>query len=147
MRRRLLLVLALLLASAAPAAAKAIPQEVAFMASDATPLACTYWAPESLGATRAPAVMLFHGLGGARADMTSYADQLGNAGYASLACDARGHGVSGGLFGLDGPRDVQDTRELFDWLAARPEVDAARIGALGVSLGGGAVWNAAAAGG
>jgi alpha-beta hydrolase superfamily lysophospholipase len=145
-RRRLLFVLALLLASAGPAAAKAIPQEVAFVASDGTPLACTYWVPESLGTSRAPAVMLFHGLGGARANMSSYADQLGNAGYASLACDARGHGVSGGLFGLDGPRDVQDTRELFDWLAARPEVDGARIGALGVSLGGGAVWNAAAAG-
>ena len=29
---------------------------------------------------------------------------------ASLECDARGHGASEGLFGLDGPRDVQDTR-------------------------------------
>jgi hypothetical protein len=34
---------------------------------------------------------------------------LGPAGFASLMCDARGHGASGGLFDLDGPRDVQDT--------------------------------------
>jgi alpha-beta hydrolase superfamily lysophospholipase len=143
--RRFLVIPVLLLAFAAPAAAKSIPQEVPFTSSDGTTLACTYWAPAGLGA-RAPAVMLFHGLGGKRADMAGYADQLGNEGYAALACDARGHGVSGGLFGLDGPRDVQDTRELFDWLAARPEIDGERIGALGISLGGGAVWNATAAG-
>ena len=61
-------------------------------------------------------------------------------------CDARGHGQSQGLFGLDGPRDVQDTKELFDFLAARPEISDTQIGALGISLGGGAVWNAAVAG-
>src|SRR5207253_7493659 len=59
-----------------------------------------------------------------------------------LECDARGHGVSEGLFGLDGVRDVQDTRELFAWLTARPEISDTQIGALGISLGGGAVWNA-----
>src|SRR5262249_56956436 len=52
----------------------------------------------------------------------------------------------GGMFGLDGPRDVQDVRELFTWLAQRPEVSDTQIGAFGISLGGGAVWNAAAAG-
>ena len=67
---------------------------------------------------------------------------LAPAGYASLECDARGHGVSEGLFGLDGARDVQDTRELFAWLTARPEISDTQIGALGISLGGGAVWNA-----
>lgn len=66
------------------------------------------------------------------------------AGYETLECDARGHGASGGLFGLDGARDVQDTRELFDWFAAR--LGDTDIGALGISLGGGAVWNALIAG-
>jgi alpha-beta hydrolase superfamily lysophospholipase len=61
-------------------------------------------------------------------------------------CDARGHGTSGGLFGLDGPRDVQDTKELFAWLTARPEISKTAVGAFGISLGGGAVWNAAVAG-
>ncbi len=50
------------------------------------------------------------------------------------------------MFGLDGPKDVQDTRDLFDWLAARSDVSDTQIGAFGLSLGGGAVWNAAVAG-
>jgi hypothetical protein len=41
---------------------------------------------------------------------------------------------------------VQDTRELFTWLTARPEISDTQIGAYGYSLGGGAVWNATAAG-
>ena len=87
--------------------------------------------------------MLFHGLGGKHQDMEPLATQfLAPAGYASLECDARGHGASEGLFGLDGPRDVQDTKELFAWLAARPRSSDTQIGALGISLGGGAVWNA-----
>jgi predicted acyl esterase len=71
---------------------------------------------------------------------------LAPAGYASLMCDARGHGASGGLFGLDGPTDVADTQFLFNWLTARPEISDTEIGAFGISLGGGAVWNAAVAG-
>jgi esterase/lipase len=91
--------------------------------------------------------MLFHGLGGRHQDMEPLATQfLAPAGYAALACDARGHGTSEGVFGLDGPRDVQDTRELFTWLTTRPEISDTQIGALGISLGGGAVWNAAVAG-
>jgi esterase/lipase len=90
--------------------------------------------------------MLFHGLGGRRQDMQQLDAQLAAAGYTSLACDARGHGASEGLFGVDGPRDVQDTKELFAWLTARPEVSDTQIGALGISLGGGAVWNATTAG-
>jgi alpha-beta hydrolase superfamily lysophospholipase len=65
---------------------------------------------------------------------------LAPAGYAALACDARGHGASGGQFGLDGPRDVQDTKELFTWFTQR--IGTTNVGALGISLGGGAVWNA-----
>ena len=56
-----------------------------------------------------------------------------------LTFDARGHGESGGLVSIDGPREIADTREVFDWLAARPEIDKTRIGAWGISLGGGAV--------
>ena len=91
--------------------------------------------------------MLFHGLGGRhRTWSRSRRSSSRRSGIAALACDARGHGASGGLFGLDGPRDVQDTKELFAWLAARPEISDTQIGALGVSLGGGAVWNATVAG-
>jgi alpha-beta hydrolase superfamily lysophospholipase len=146
--RRVVLVLLVASAFHAGAGAAATPQQVAIAASDGVQLACTLAEPD--GAPPAggwPAVMLFHGLGETRAAMQAVADAyLVPAGYASLACDARGTGGSGGLFGLDGPRDVQDTRELFAWLAARPEVSDSQIGALGRSLGGGAVWNATAAG-
>jgi alpha-beta hydrolase superfamily lysophospholipase len=126
----------------------ASPQELTIAASDGTQLACALVEPD--GAPPAagwPAVMLFHGLGGRHQDMETFATQfLAPAGYASLMCDARGHGVSGGLFGLDGAVDVQDTRELFAWLTARTEISDTQIGAYGISLGGGAVWNATAAG-
>jgi pimeloyl-ACP methyl ester carboxylesterase len=146
MVRRLLLLSAAALALAAPAAAKGVSQDVTLTMSDGVQIACTFWSPQGVEATPVPGVMLFHGLGGKRQDMTADAELLSTAGYAALACDARGHGQSGGLFGLDGPRDVQDTQELFDWLASQPGVRGDAIGGLGVSLGGGAVWNAAAAG-
>ncbi len=64
----------------------------------------------------------------------------------ALACDARGTGDSGGKFGLDGPKEVQDAQDLLNWFAGRADVSNTKIGALGLSLGGGAVWNAAVAG-
>jgi len=126
----------------------ATPQELTIAASDGTQLACALVEPDGTAPDGGwPAVMLFHGLGGKHEDEEPFATTyLAPAGYASLMCDARGHGASGGLFGLDGPVDVQDTRELFSWLTARPEISDTQIGALGISLGGGAVWNAVAAG-
>jgi alpha-beta hydrolase superfamily lysophospholipase len=142
-----LLVVAAALAWSAPAPGAIAPQELTVAASDGARLACALYEPDGTPPTAGwPAVMLFHGLGGTRRDLQPLAVQLAPAGYAALACDARGHGTSEGFFGLDGPRDVQDTRELFTWLATRPEISDTQIGAMGFSLGGGAVWNAAVAG-
>jgi ABC-2 type transport system ATP-binding protein len=139
-------VLALVLAVAALVAGA--PQPVTITASDGVPLSCSLVEPD--GAPPAggwPAVILFHGLGGSHADMEPVATlALAPSGFAALMCDARGTGASGGVWGLDGPRENQDARDLFTWLAARPEISDTAIGALGLSLGGGAVWNAAAAG-
>jgi alpha-beta hydrolase superfamily lysophospholipase len=116
--------------------------------SDGAQLACSLVEPDGTPPTGGwPALMLFHGLGGTHQQLEPVALQyLVPAGYATLQCDARGHGISGGLFGLDGPRDVQDTRDLFIWLTARPEISDTQVGAYGLSLGGGAVWNATMAG-
>src|SRR5581483_2190561 len=126
----------------------ATPQPVTVKASDGVPLACSFVEPDGTAPPGGwPAVILFHGLGGSHTDMEPLATQvLAPAGYASLECDARGTGASGGVWGLDGPREDQDARDLFDWLAARPEISDTQIGAFGISLGGGAVWNATAAG-
>ena len=116
--------------------------------SDGTALACGLILPS--GAAPAggwPGVILFHGLGQSHAAMETIAGAaLAPLGFASLACDARGTGASGGMFGLSGPKEVQDARDLFNWFAARGDVSDTQIGAFGLSLGGGAVLNAAVAG-
>jgi dienelactone hydrolase len=123
-------------------------QELTIKASDGTNLSCGLVLPGGSAPSGGwPGVLLFHGLGQNHRYMETIANAaLAPAGFASLACDARGTGASGGRFGLDGPKEVQDVRDLFAWLAARGDVSNTRIGAFGLSIGGGAVWNAAVAG-
>jgi predicted acyl esterase len=125
--------------------ARAGSTEVTLQMDDGVSLAGTLYLPEGTPPSGGwPAVMLFHGLGSTRASMASIAQGfLVNQGYAVLAYDARGHGASGGLVTLDGPREIADVREAFDWLASRSDVSDTRIGAMGFSLGGGAVLRAA----
>jgi predicted acyl esterase len=139
-------------------AAHAIPplglwtkSDVMIRASDGTQLASTLYVPTSAQgeppAAGWPAIVMFHGLGGTRASMNTIAEQtFAGEGYAVLTTDHRGHGESGGLFNVDGPAEIQDARDLYDWLAARPNIDKAHIGAWGISLGGGVVWGALKAG-
>ena len=135
--------------ASATRAAHASTQELTITASDGTKLACGLVLPPALPAPPGgwPGVILFHGLGQSHKDMETIANAaLAPVGFASLMCDARGTGASSGTFGLDGPKEVQDARDLFNWFAARSDVSDTRIGAFGLSLGGGAVWNAAVAG-
>jgi predicted acyl esterase len=116
--------------------------------SDGVEIATTLYEP--LGAPRVggwPAVVMFHGYGGDRSSMNTIAESTWAINdYAVLTLDTRGHGESGGLFDLNGPRTIQDARELYEWLAARPSINRGSIGAWGISLGGGAVWKSLAAG-
>jgi predicted acyl esterase len=90
-------------------------------------------------------VLVLHGLAGNRGTVDAIASTFANAGYSVLAYDARGHGASGGEITLAGPREVADLRALRNAFAARPEVSD-RVGAWGISYGGGQIWNALAAG-
>lgn len=145
--RVVLVILAAALLCAGGASAASGWHNVTIQASDATPLACAYITPSgSPPAGGWPGVILFHGLGQSHLDMEPYGAALAQFGFAALACDARGTSGSGGKFGLDGPKEVQDARDVFTWFAARSDVSDTRIGALGLSLGGGVVWNAAVAG-
>jgi ABC-2 type transport system ATP-binding protein len=140
-------ILAAALVCAGGASAASGWTEVTISASDATPLTCAYIIPSGTAPGGGwPGVILFHGLGQSRADMEPIGTVLAQFGFAALACDARGTGGSGGKFGLDGTREAQDAQDLFDWFAARTDVSNTQIGAFGLSLGGGAVWNAAVAG-
>ncbi len=145
--RAALAVLAAALVCAGTASATANWTQATIDASDGTPLACAYRLPAGTPPNGGwPGVILFHGLGGSRNNMKTLGNALVQAGFASLACDARGTGGSGGKFGFDGPKEVQDAQDLFDWFASRSDVSDTEIGALGRSMGGGEVWNAAAAG-
>ena len=135
-------------ASAVHAGTRATAQELTITTSDGTKLACGLVLPAgSPPAGGWPGVILLHGLGQTHAAMEAIANAaLAPLGFAALACDSRGTGASGGKFGLEGPNEVQDARDLFNWFAARTDVSDTRIGAFGLSLGGAAVWNAAVAG-
>ena len=117
-------------------------------ASDGVQLATTLYEPATAAPVGGwPAIVMLHGIGGTRASMNQIAEQVfAPAGYAVLTFDFRGHGESGGLFDVDGPREVQDVQNLFAWLTARPEIDRAHVGGWGISLGGGAVWESLKAG-
>ncbi|HJU48725.1 MAG TPA: alpha/beta fold hydrolase [Gaiellaceae bacterium] len=131
------------LLGAAPAGAFS-RQDVTVTMDDGVPLAATLFLPDGAPPPGGwPAIVFLHGLAGNRQQMTAVAERYGFAGerYAVLAFDARGHGQSGGLVSIDGPREVADTRAVFDWLRARPDVADDRIGAWGISYGGGAIWN------
>jgi predicted acyl esterase len=152
---RFAVVLAILVLAAPGTASAFGKQDRMITMSDGARIAATFYVPD--GAPPAggwPAVMLLHGLGGSRTAPTPLGmslnataeTQLVPQGYAALTFDARGHGQSEGLVSIDGPREIQDVRELFGWLAAQPGVNGQRIGAFGYSYGGGAIWRATAEG-
>jgi dienelactone hydrolase len=91
-----------------------------------------WYVPSSNGA----AVVLLHGAGSTRSNVLQHAAALAGDGFGVLMVDARGHGDSGGRamdFGWYGDRDVAAATE---FLAAQPDVDPGRIGAVGISMGG-----------
>jgi pimeloyl-ACP methyl ester carboxylesterase len=154
-RRAVLIVT--LLALFAPAPAQAFTKtDLTIPMDDGVQIAATHYVPDGpapIGGR--PAVLMLHGLGESRSDddngvgmsINSVAERfLVPHGYVVLTFDARGHGASGGRVGVDGPREIQDVRALFEWLDARPGVNRQRIGAYGYSYGGGALWGAAVGG-
>jgi len=140
--------LLLIAAGQAPASPFAT-QDVTIPTDDGVSIAATLSVPDGTPPPGGwPAIVFFHGLAGNRQQMNALVDGFGfrSSGYAILTFDARGLGDSGGLVGIDGPREVADTREIHDWLAARPDVSDTEIGAWGISYGGGAILNSLVAG-
>ncbi len=149
---KLVLVAAALLAAALLAATPSTARDatdVTIVGADGTRLAATLLLPGGSPPNEGwPAVVYLHGLAGNRSSMIEVARSMGvlDGDYAVLAYDARGHGQSGGLIGIDGPKEIADARAVFEWLRDRPDVADGKIGAWGISYGGGAAWNSLVAG-
>ncbi len=90
----------------------------------------------------APAVVLAHGFGGSKDDLTAQARTLAGRGYLVVTYSARGFGASGGLVHLDSPDyEVADARRIIDMLATSSQVEHdapgdPRVGVAGASYGG-----------
>ena len=126
-----------LLALAGAGRASAVSKtNVTIPMSDGTPIAATLYAPDAPGVY--PGIVMLHAIGGKRQDLDAIANRFASK-FVVLTFDMRGHGESGGLVSIDGPREIQDVREIYSWFAALPNVDHTEIGAWGISLGGGAV--------
>ncbi|WP_458185556.1 CocE/NonD family hydrolase [Haladaptatus sp. NG-WS-4] len=118
---------------------------------DGTTLVGSLYEPTATGPH--PAMLLTHGWGADRnADYVQrMAELYAENDYVVLAYDSRGFGESGGEVGLDGPKEVQDARELVTWLAGRETVRTAdddpenpAIGMDSLSYAGGIQLNVAA---
>lgn len=115
-------------------------EDVRVAARDGTRLAGVLVKPA--GEARLPLVIYY---GGNAEEVTAYAAAVAE-GYgprAVLLVNYRGYGESQGSPGEKAL--VADAREIFDWAAARPDVDPARIALHGRSLGSGVAVQVAAA--
>jgi predicted acyl esterase len=143
------LAVAFALVAGEAAGSQAARQDVSIPMDDGVSIAATLYVPDGEAPAGGwPAIVFLHGLSGNRQQMNALVEGYGFTGgsYAVLTFDARGHGESGGLVALDGPREVSDIRVIRDWLAARTDVSDAKIGAWGISYGGGGIFNSLVAG-
>lgn len=82
-----------------------------------------------------PAVLLVHGYGGYKEQMVGYARMLHEGGFASMMFDMRGSGLLRGQPVTLGYKERWDLLDALNYLRSRPDVDAERLGVLGVSMG------------
>ena len=113
-------------------------QAISFI-SDGIEIAGNFHVPEThREGERLPAFIVLHGFAGSKDN--SHAEMMARLfvafGYAVLRFDFRGCGQSGGKRGYILCHDqVADAKNALSWVAARAEVDPARIGVIGHSFG------------
>jgi fermentation-respiration switch protein FrsA (DUF1100 family) len=117
----------------------ALVQPVHFPSEDGTSLA-GWFVPGSDEAT----ILLLHGYRCNRLEMLPHAQLLHDAGYSVLLFDFRNRGESKGDAVTFGYYESGDTLGAVAYLKTRPDVDAQRLGVLGISQGGAAAVLAAA---
>jgi alpha-beta hydrolase superfamily lysophospholipase len=112
-------------------------QRVTLRTDDGLSLAATWYEPSS---RPAPAVILVHMLHKSRREWENVAQRLASDGIGALALDLRGHGESSGAAAADGAQPdyasmVLDIKAARRHLAQRGEVQQARVGLIGASIG------------
>jgi pimeloyl-ACP methyl ester carboxylesterase len=106
-------------------------RDVTFRTIDGAVLSAWY-VPTRNGA----AVVVRHGAGSTRTAALAQAAVVAGAGYGVALVDARGHGRSGGIGNDRGWFGERDISAAVTFLVHQPRVDPARIGVLGLSMGG-----------
>ena len=98
--------------------------------------------PEEAGAgERWPGVIMCHGFTGTKVEphrlFVDAARRFARHGLAALRFDFRGSGDSAGEFReMTVAREIADAKRALDFVSARAEIDASRLGVVGLSLGG-----------
>ena len=87
------------------------------------------------GDARPPVVIMVPGLDSAKEEMEAYELPFLARGMATLMVDGPGQGEAEYEFPIRGDYEVA-AKSMVDWVCGRPDVDSARIGLWGVSLGG-----------
>jgi dipeptidyl aminopeptidase/acylaminoacyl peptidase len=86
--------------------------------------------------TRPEALIMVHGIGTNRSVLLELASDLHSRGYNLLLLDLRAHGSSEGDTSTLGVKEVRDIGAAAAYLRTQPEIDPARMGIYGGSLGG-----------
>jgi alpha-beta hydrolase superfamily lysophospholipase len=112
-------------------------QRVTLRTDDGLSLAATWYEPSS---RPGPAVILVHMLHKSRREWETVAQRLASDGIGALTLDLRGHGESSGAAASDGAQPdyasmVLDIKAARRHLAQRGEVQQARVGLIGASIG------------
>lgn len=133
-------------------------EKVNFTAEPGHRVAMLVVQPSTRAAKPRPAVLVLHGTRGRKEGMDSLLRELAARGLAACATDARYHGefaqsdyedtlIQAYKTGKGHPwlyETVTDTIRALDYLQSRPDVDASRIGMMGISMGGMKTWLTAA---
>ncbi len=117
-------------------------EDVAFKSSDG--LILRGWFIPSRAESGNAVILYAHGLGANREQHLPDAALLARYGYGALLFDLRNHGKSEGTLTTMGYAEIEDVRGAVAYVLTRVEVQHARIGLMGQSLGGGIAIRAAA---
>lgn len=120
------------------------PEYVVFEGRDGKPLSGWFVPAPPEVAKPWPVVMLAYGYGGFKEQMAGYARSIHEGGFATFLFDMSGSGLRKGEPVTFGYKERWQMMDAANCLRSRDDVDATRIGALGVSMGGAATLLAAA---